>query len=102
MSNGLRRALVLIKRKQQKGKRLNIFGEKSAGPLLISPTKLGQLKALHDDKEKAKMEKEREKELRKEQAKEEKIRKEVAKRKKSLQYQVALQLRRKRKRLEDK
>ena len=70
MNKGLRKTIVLLKRKQTKGKRLNIFGEESARPLLISPTKLSYLKEELTAKEAAKEKEEEEKEQRKIQAEE--------------------------------
>ena len=101
ISDGLRKALVLMKKKQFKGEKLNIFGQESARPLLISPTKFSHLKAELDAKEQAKLQEEEEKELRKEEAKKRKIQTDMAKWEKSLQWQVILQPRRERKRFEE-
>ena len=81
-----------MKRKQTKGKRLKIFGEESARPLLISPTKLGQKKKELAAKEADKEKEEEEKEQRKIQAKENRKQKEAEKQAKMVQNQVNQQL----------
>ena len=90
-----------MKRKQTKGKRLNIFGEELARPLLISPTRLGHLKEELTAKEATKEKEEKEKEQRKIQAKENRKQKEAEKLAKMIQNQVNQQLRQEKKRFKE-
>ena len=71
--------MVLLKRKQRKGVRLNLFGGESARPLLVSPNKLSQLKEELVAKEAEKQREKEEKELRKSRAEEKRKQKEAEK-----------------------
>ena len=64
-NEGLRKAIFMLKKKQTKGKKLNIFGEELARPLLVSSKKLSHLKEDLATKEAAKEKEEEEKEERK-------------------------------------
>ena len=100
-AKGLRMTVIMLKRKQRKGVRLNLFDGESARPLLVSPNKLSQLKEELAAKKTKKQREEEEKELRKNRAEEERKRKEAEKQERSVQNQVNVQLRRERKKLED-